>query len=218
MPAGILVISAAAPRGHSARGAERWFIYPSLVVEAMEAGKSSTGVPEFGNSTLIRWADDVPNLEELIVTTVIRDAMLASFHSAMGASIPSNANQIVINSLPDPTTLLHIPASASGSGTRRFVSGSRSLRAGTGYSRRFLSGSSHFGRSRRCCCDFRQQIPFTCHRRQRHRVLHLLPAREYAGARNGPRASPRAADPARQADSSTRRQPGIWRELERHRG
>jgi hypothetical protein len=37
--------------------------------------------------------------------------MLASFHSALGASIPSNPNQqIVINWLPDPTTLLHIPA------------------------------------------------------------------------------------------------------------
>jgi hypothetical protein len=95
--------------GHSAGGAQRWFNYPSLVVEAMEASKSSAGVPEFGNSTLIRWADDVPNLEELIVTTVIRDAMLASFHSALGASIPSHENQVVINSLPDPTTLLHIP-------------------------------------------------------------------------------------------------------------
>jgi hypothetical protein len=75
---------------------------------------TSTGVSEFGNSTLIRWADNVANLEELIVTTVIRDAMLASFHSAMGASIPSNANQIVINTLPDPTTLLHIPRVRAG--------------------------------------------------------------------------------------------------------
>ena len=95
--------------GLSAGGAERWFSYPSLVVEAMEGGKTSSGVPEFGNSRMIRWADDVPNLEELIVTTVIRDAMLAAFHSAMGASIPSKANQVIINSLPDPTTLLHIP-------------------------------------------------------------------------------------------------------------
>jgi hypothetical protein len=100
--------------GLSAGGAERWFIYPSLVVEAMQAGMTSTGVSEFGNSTLIRWADNVANLEELIVTTVIRDAMLASFHSAMGASIPSNANQIVINTLPDPTTLLHIPRVRAG--------------------------------------------------------------------------------------------------------
>jgi hypothetical protein len=94
--------------GRTAGGAARWFTYPSLVVEAMQAGKSSSGVSEFGNSTLIRWADDIPDLEELIVTTVIRDAMLASFHSAMGASIPSNKNQIVINTLPDPTILLHI--------------------------------------------------------------------------------------------------------------
>lgn len=95
--------------GDSEGGAERWFSYPSLVVEAMEAGKTSSGVAEFGNSRTIRWADDVPNLEELIVTTVIRDAMLAAFHSAMGASIPSQDGQVIINSLPDPTTLLHIP-------------------------------------------------------------------------------------------------------------
>jgi TIR domain len=100
--------------GHSAGGAERWFTYPSLVVEAMQPGKSSAGVSEFGNSTLIRWADDASNLEELVVTTVIRDAMLASFHSAMGASIPSTANQIVINTLPDPIALLHIPRVRAG--------------------------------------------------------------------------------------------------------
>jgi hypothetical protein len=96
-------------RGVSLSGAKCWSIYPSLVVEAMEASTSSAGVPEFGNSTLIRWVDDDPGLAEFIVTTVIRDAMLASFHAAMGASIPSNPRQIVINWLPDPTTLLHIP-------------------------------------------------------------------------------------------------------------
>jgi len=40
--------------------------------------------------------------------------MLASFHSALGATIPPSDNQIVINWLPDPTTLLHIPAVRSG--------------------------------------------------------------------------------------------------------
>ena len=93
----------------SESGAERWFSYPSLVVEAMEAGKSSAGIAEFGNSTLIRWDEDVPDMEELIITTVIRDAMLASFHSALAVRLPSEKNQIVINTLPDPTTLLHIP-------------------------------------------------------------------------------------------------------------
>jgi TIR domain len=98
------------PRSESVSpgGAERWFLYPSVVVEAMEGGQRSAGVPEFGNSTMIRWSDDDSGLEELIVTTVIRDAMLASFHSALGASIVSNANQVVINWLPDPTTLMHI--------------------------------------------------------------------------------------------------------------
>ena len=77
----------------------------------MTGGEPSSGVAEFGNSSVIRWGDNVPNLEELIVTTVIRDAMLASFHSAMGAAIQPKENQIVINWLPDPTTLLHILAS-----------------------------------------------------------------------------------------------------------
>lgn len=90
-------------------GVERWRLYPSLVVEAMEGSKLSAGIPELGNSAVIRWTDADTNLEELIVTTVIRDAMLASFHSAMGASISPTAKQIIINWLPDPTTLLHIP-------------------------------------------------------------------------------------------------------------
>jgi hypothetical protein len=89
--------------------AQQWRLYPTLVVEAMEGRQLSSGIPEIGNSTAIRWSDSEKDLEELIVTTVIRDAMLASFHSALGASIPSHGGQIVINWLPDPTTLLAIP-------------------------------------------------------------------------------------------------------------
>jgi hypothetical protein len=96
-------------------GAERWRLYPSLVVEAMDGRQLSSGIPEFGNSPVIRWKSEDEGLEELIVTTIIRDAMLASFHSALGATIPPSDNQIVINWLPDPTTLLHIPAVRSGS-------------------------------------------------------------------------------------------------------
>ena len=108
-------------------GVERWRLYPSLVVEAMEGGKLSAGIPELGNSSVIRWADDDKNLEELIVTTVIRDAMLASFHSAMGASIPSKAEQIIINWLPDPTTLLHLPTIRSASEERDVLHPGRGL-------------------------------------------------------------------------------------------
>lgn len=95
-------------------GVEHWRLHPSLVVEAMEGRQLSSGIPELGNSPIIRWNDDDRGLEELIVTTVIRDAMLASFHSALGASIPRDDRQIVINWLPDPTTLLHIPVVRSG--------------------------------------------------------------------------------------------------------
>jgi len=104
------------PEIQSSNGYERWRIYPALVVEAMEGRQFSSGVPEFGNSPVIRWTDDDPGMEELIITTIIRDAMLASFHSALGASISPVENRIVINWLPDPTTLLHIPAVRSGSG------------------------------------------------------------------------------------------------------
>jgi hypothetical protein len=92
------------------------------VVEAMEGRERSFGIPELGNSPMIRWNAADPNLEELIVTTVIRDAMLAAFHSALGTSIPG-ADQIVINWLPDPTTLLHIPAVQSGKSCDLFYPG-----------------------------------------------------------------------------------------------
>ena len=90
-------------------GVERWRLHPSLVVEAMEGRQLSSGIAELGNSPMIRWNDEDHGLEELIVTTVIRDAILASFHSALGASVPRGDHQIVLNWLPDPTTLLHIP-------------------------------------------------------------------------------------------------------------
>jgi hypothetical protein len=107
-------------------GAECWRIYPSLVVEAMEGQEQSAGIPELGNSPVIRWSDDDHSPEELIVTTVIRDAMLAAFHSALGASLPSKENQIVINWLPDPTTLLQIPSARSPS-TREVLYPGRGL-------------------------------------------------------------------------------------------
>jgi len=95
-------------------GAERWRLHPSLVVEAMVGSELSSGIPELGNSSTIRWDDGDMDLAELIVTTVIRDAMLAAFHSALGSTIEAVQGQVVINWLPDPTTLLHIPALRGG--------------------------------------------------------------------------------------------------------
>jgi len=97
-----------------ADGLRTWRLFPVLVVEAMEGREPSAGIPELGNSPVIRWNDDDSGMEELIVTTVIRDAMFASFHAAIAALIPKQENQIVINWLPDPATLLLIPSLQSG--------------------------------------------------------------------------------------------------------
>ncbi len=42
------------------------------------------------------------------MTTIMRDVMLAAFHSAVGATILAKPSQIIINWLPDPTSLLLI--------------------------------------------------------------------------------------------------------------
>jgi hypothetical protein len=98
------------PRRDTTVGApiNRWRLNPTLVVDALEAGRQTASIPEFGNSPSIRWADTVTDQEEQVVTTLLRDVMLSAFHAAMGAAIQADANQIVINWIPDPTTLLQI--------------------------------------------------------------------------------------------------------------
>ena len=89
--------------------ATRWRLSPVVVVEAIEGGGRTAGIPELGNAPLIRWDDTVPEQEEQIVTTLLRDAMLAAFHGALGRTLPEQPDRIILNWLPDPTTLLHIP-------------------------------------------------------------------------------------------------------------
>jgi hypothetical protein len=86
-----------------------WRLNPVVVVEAIEGGERTAGIPELGNAPLIRWAETVPEQEEQIVTTLLRDAMLAAFHSAIGRTLLNSPNRVVLNWLPDPTTLLQIP-------------------------------------------------------------------------------------------------------------
>ncbi|MBN1608462.1 MAG: toll/interleukin-1 receptor domain-containing protein [Polyangiaceae bacterium] len=85
-----------------------WRLNPVLVVNALDAGVPTLGVPELGNSPEIRWSSDVPDQEEQIVTTLLRDAMLSEFHAAVGRAIPAGPNHIILNWLPDPTTLLRV--------------------------------------------------------------------------------------------------------------
>lgn len=89
--------------------AEQWRLSPVLVVDALEGGTRTPGIPEFGNAPLIRWSEDVPDQEEQIVTTVLRDALLASYHAAVGRLMRDAPDRIVLNWVPDPTTLLQIP-------------------------------------------------------------------------------------------------------------
>ena len=89
--------------------AERWRINPIVIVDALEGGVQTSGIPELGNTPIIRWSEQVENQEEQVVTTLLRDALLAVFHTALGRAIPDTEKCIILNWLPDPTTLLHIP-------------------------------------------------------------------------------------------------------------
>jgi hypothetical protein len=86
-----------------------WRLFPALVVEAIDGRDLSYGIPEMGNCPIIRWNEEDSTLEELVVTTLIRDALLACVHSAIADSLELGEGEIAINWLPDPTTLLHIP-------------------------------------------------------------------------------------------------------------
>jgi hypothetical protein len=89
--------------------AEQWRLNPTVVVDALDDASQTPGIPELGNAPLIRWSDKVSDQAEQIVTIVLRDSLLGSFHSSVGRTILTGPDCIVLNWLPDPTTLLHIP-------------------------------------------------------------------------------------------------------------
>ena len=103
-----------APRSSPIAGApngnDLWKLSPVLVVDALAGEIATPGIPEFGNAPAIRWTNDVPVQEEYIVTTLLRDALLGEFHARMAETLPLSAGEIVLNWLPDPITLLRIPA------------------------------------------------------------------------------------------------------------
>lgn len=97
------------PMPAAGRVAEHWLLNPTLVVDALAGGVPTPGIPELGNTAAIRWSEEIPAQEEQIVTTVLRDVLLAAFHRALGHAVPDAPNHLVLNWLPDPTSLLHIP-------------------------------------------------------------------------------------------------------------
>jgi hypothetical protein len=87
-----------------------WRLNPTVIVDALDSGGQTFGIPELGNAPIIRWSEHVKDPEEQVVTTVMRDALLAVFHTAVGRTIlPKDpSNSVVLNWVPDPTTLLYI--------------------------------------------------------------------------------------------------------------
>jgi hypothetical protein len=106
---------------------QRYRLYPTLIVDALESGKQTASIPELGNSACLRWGETVPDQEEQIVTTLLRDVMLSAFHSALGATIVLKPRQIIINWLPDPTTLLQIKRVRDGQEELDIIHPGRSL-------------------------------------------------------------------------------------------
>lgn len=88
---------------------EYWTLNPVLVVDALEDGTRTLGIPELGNAPTMRWTEAVAEQEEQIVTTLLRDALLASFHASVGRLVRPDPARIVLNWIPDAISLLLIP-------------------------------------------------------------------------------------------------------------
>ena len=103
--------------------AEFWTLNPVLVVDALDGSTQTFCIPELGNAPTIRWLPGNIHHEELVVTTALREVLLAAHHGAVGRKIPSDRDSVVLNWLPDPGTLMYIPAIRSGSARTVFYPG-----------------------------------------------------------------------------------------------
>ena len=95
---------------------------PVLVLDALEPGAATVGISELGNSPHLRWSSTIVEQEEIVVTTLLRDALLGAFHRAVGATLGENPEDLVLNWLPDPVSLLTMPR-AREPGTRIYYPG-----------------------------------------------------------------------------------------------
>lgn len=89
-----------------------WEKPPILVLEAMQGGRVTSAVPEFGNSPMLRWRDGD---EALCIDTLLREAIFRAYHSALASIIRGDINKRenehnaynrkYINWVPDPLSL-----------------------------------------------------------------------------------------------------------------
>lgn len=109
--------------GQEGQASEHWRLNPAVIVEAMGPGEQTLGIPEMGNAPMIRWAEGVERQEERVITTVLRDVLLSAYHLAVGRMIPVEGDQVILNWVPDPTTLLWIPRVREGRELKVFYPG-----------------------------------------------------------------------------------------------
>lgn len=85
-----------------------WRMNPVLVVDALTDGDITSGVPEVGNATIVRWSNTEADHEEKIVSMLMRDVLLGEFYAMKGLSKDGESDSVVINWFPDPTSLLRL--------------------------------------------------------------------------------------------------------------
>ncbi len=79
-----------------------WSMSPTLVVQTMRGPALSRTIAELGTSPCVRWD---PGREAAIVTTLLREVLLAAFHLGLARQVPPAPGRVVINWRPDIPSL-----------------------------------------------------------------------------------------------------------------
>ncbi|MGE3312660.1 MAG: hypothetical protein AB7O66_22045, partial [Limisphaerales bacterium] len=98
----------------SAEGSSVWSMSPTLVVQTMRGPALSRTIAELGTSPCIRWD---PGREATIVTTLLREVLLAAFHLGLARQVPPAPGRVVINWRPDIPSLRSLQTQCLENGT-----------------------------------------------------------------------------------------------------
>lgn len=79
-----------------------WSMNPTLVVQTMRGPELSRTIAELGTTPCIRWD---AGREATIVTTLLREVLLAAYHLGLAKQVPPAPGRVVINWRPDIPSL-----------------------------------------------------------------------------------------------------------------
>ncbi len=79
-----------------------WSMNPTLVVQTMQGPSLSRTIAEIGTAPCVRWDT---GREATIVTTLLREVLLAAFHLGLARQVPPAPGRVVINWRPDIPSL-----------------------------------------------------------------------------------------------------------------